>query len=112
VPFLLLPNDLEPVDDELSQSVSVVLETGVRKRHSGLVCLLLIVPESQLLNKLLPGYQRLSVATAKALMYGRNMGLLKTGRSMEKAMIVIRYSVTAAHRLPVIRTRRSADALN
>jgi len=100
---------LEPVDDELSQSVSVVLETGVRERHSGL---LLIVPESQLLNKLLPSYQSLSIATAKALMYGRNMGLLKTGRSMEKAMIVIRYSVTAAHRLPVIRTRWSADALN
>jgi hypothetical protein len=111
VPFLLLPDDLEPVDDELSQSVSVILETGVRKRYSRLAGLL-IVPERQLLNKLLPSYQRLSVTTAKALMYRRNMGLVKTSRSMEKTMIVIRYSVTAAHRLPVIRTRRSTDALN
>jgi hypothetical protein len=111
VPFLLLPNDLEPVDDELSQSVSVVLETGVRKRHSGLAGFL-IIPKRQLLNKLLPSYQCFSITAAKALMYWRNVSLLKTGRSMEKAMIVIRYSVTATYRLPVIRTRRSADALN
>ena len=30
-------------------------------------------------------------------MYRRNVSVLKTSRSMEKAMIVIRYSVTATH---------------
>jgi len=92
------------------------LETRVRERHSSLNSLLfliiILVPESELLDELLTSYQSLSVATAEAIMDGRYVDLLSTSGSMKKAVVVVGHTITSTHRFPMVGTGGSTNTLD
>merc|ERR1712223_337084 len=88
---------------------------NTRERHRSLNSLLFIVilvPESELLDELLTSYQSLLVATAEAIMDGRYVDLLSTSGSVKKAVVVVGHTITSTHRFPMVRTGGSTNTLN
>jgi len=110
VPGLAPRVELKPAHDELPQPVPVIFIAGAWQRHRRVVNLpLRVIPETQLLHKLLPGDDSLTIFSAKSRVERRDRAPGDAGGAVQLAVVIVAVTIRAANGFPVIWTLGPAD---